>query len=115
MIKLAIAVAAFSSLLAGCGGEPLPVLLSKTCSVDVPATGSVAERGRPLHVGGWAFDSVSGISHEKIVLQLVSDDQRTVKVVKATRGTKRPDVVKAYDAPGAESSLGCFRPYEGQQ
>ena len=104
MLKRALLPVALAGLLNACGNDPAPVIITSTCSIDVPATDSIVERGKPLHVGGWAFDKVSGNSPEKVRLQLLAEDQRTSITVNAIRGTKRPDVVKAYDAPGAEAS-----------
>lgn len=104
MSKRHFAVIAASLFIAACGNEEHPLLLSDSCVVDHPLKETAIERGKPLPVGGWAFDKTSGLSPENVSIQVVSEDQRTVKIIKATRGTKRPDVAKALNAPGAEGS-----------
>lgn len=104
MSRYAFAAICICTALAACDRAPLPILLSDSCAVDVPARGGLVERGAKLHVGGWAFDRIAGNAPDNVHVQLVSEDQRTVKSFSAPRGRKRLDVVKAYGAPGAESS-----------
>ncbi len=104
MSKLFRAALCVCMTLAGCDRLPSPVLLSDTCAIDVPARGRAVERGAQMHIGGWAFDGISGLSPEDVYLQLIFEDQRSVKSLNAPRGAKRPDVVKAYAMPGAEDS-----------
>lgn len=104
MSKHHFAAIAATLLIAACSNEERPLLLSDSCSVDLPQKETTVARGQPLPIGGWAFDKTSGTSPEDVSIQLVSEDQRTVKIIKAARGTKRADVAKALNVPGAEGS-----------
>lgn len=103
MIRLASALSA-CLLLNACGDEARLSLVTPTCSIDSPRNDTALELGKPFAAGGWAFDKVSGTAPEKVFLQLVSEDQRTSRIVAAARGTKRPDVAQALGAPGAVGS-----------
>lgn len=91
-------------LLASCADSSSPVFVTNTCHVDVPPREAVVAANAPLNFGGWAFDGKAGLSPARVRVQFVSSDRRTVKTFDAKRGTKRPDVVKAHNAPGAEDS-----------
>lgn len=93
----------FAFLIAGCSrGSQDRVFLSKECSVDNPIRNTVQALADPLNIGGWAFDKAAGKAHEDVFVRLVSEDRKNVREFQAKRGTRRPDVARAYNLPAAE-------------
>ena len=93
-----------SLLLAACGASNSPIIITNSCAIDVPAEKAIHSTAQELHVGGWAFDRRLNTSPEKVNIQITSIDHKVIKIYAAMRGTKRPDVVKALNATGAELS-----------
>jgi hypothetical protein len=95
----------FAFLIAGCSRDNQDrVFLSKECSVDNPVKNTVQTLADPLNIGGWAFDKASGVAHEDVFVRLVSEDRKSVREFQAKRGTRRPDVARAYNIPAAEAA-----------
>jgi hypothetical protein len=104
-------------LLVACGEESVDPTLKKQidvkdkpvnttiyCSIDTPEKGKLMPVTQGFVVSGWAFDERSETSPESIALQFIGTDGQVFKSFDAKRGTKRPDVVKAFKQPGAEMS-----------
>jgi len=89
--------------LVACSKQPT-TLVSTTCNIDTPKKDITLPVANDFLVGGWAFDKVTGSSPESIELQFASENRKLIETIKAARGTKRPDVAKAFNMPGAESS-----------
>lgn len=95
----------FASLITGCSrGNQDRVFLSKDCSVDNPTRNTVQALAAPLNIGGWAFDKTAGKAHDDVFVRLVSEDRKNIREFQAMRGTRRPDVARAYNMPAAETA-----------
>jgi len=94
---------ALAFLLGGCSRDDQDrVFLSKECSVDKPIRNTVQALDVPLDVGGWAFDKATGKVHDDVFVRFISEDRKNVREFQAKRGTRRPDVARAYNIPAAE-------------
>lgn len=98
MMKLIFGLAA-SLILTACGsGESVQVV--ESCFIDAPVNNSKLPTGQDFKVSGWAYDKQASSSPEQVSVLLNGKESKTFV---ATR-VKRPDVVKAFNTPGAEMS-----------
>lgn len=91
-------------------GRPaeIPAELGTTegCALDavngqsIVDTATVADK-QNVQFGGWAGDLTTGTAPKEVFVQL--EGAETI-FIKASRGTKRPDVAAQYDKPGLEDS-----------
>lgn len=91
-------------LLAACNKANPPIITSGFCAIDQPIANATLSAAQNINMGGWAYDKQTGTSPEHVRIQFTSTDRQVSKTFDAKRGTKRPDVVKAFNAPGAEMS-----------
>ena len=77
------------------------VFESKFCYIDTPKKGVASAI---INVVGWVFDERSGTAPDKVQVQFTTENGQLYKTFDAFRGTKRLDVVKAFNQPGAEMS-----------
>ena len=75
----------------------------QSCNIDAPTNGVKLSTAQDFGIVGWAYDNKTNTSPEHIRIQLNSVDGQVSKTFEATR-VKRPDVVKAFNTPGAEMS-----------
>jgi hypothetical protein len=75
----------------------------QSCNIDAPTNGAKLSTAQDFGIVGWAYDNKTKTSPEHIRIQLNSFDGQVSKTFEATR-VKRPDVVKAFNTPGAEMS-----------
>lgn len=100
-MKLYIYISALL-LLTACG-EGANTEYVESCYVDVPINGTQLPTEQDFSIAGWAYDNKTNTSPEHIRIQLNSADGQVSKTFEAAR-VKRPDVVKAFNKPGAEMS-----------
>jgi hypothetical protein len=72
----------------------------KACFVDGPANGTQLSTNQDFKIVGWAYDKENASSPGTVSVELSGED---IKTFVATR-VSRPDVVKAFNTPGAEMS-----------
>jgi hypothetical protein len=90
-------------LLTACG-EGANTEYVESCNVDVPINGTQLPTEKAFSIAGWAYDNKTNTSPEHVRIQLNSAaDGQVSKTFEAAR-VKRPDVVKAFNKPGAEMS-----------
>ncbi len=89
-------------LLTACG-EGTNTEYVESCNVDGPINGTQLPTEQDFSIAGWAYDNKTNTSPEHIRIQLNSTDGQVSKTFAATR-LKRPDVVKAFNKPGADMS-----------
>ena len=75
----------------------------QSCNIDAPTNGVKLSTAQDFGIVGWAYDNKTNTSPEHIRIQLNSVDGQVSKTFEATR-VNRPDVVKAFNTPGAEMS-----------
>ena len=103
VFRYSVVLFVFPFLIGGCSrGNQDRVFLSKECSVDNPIRNTAQALAAPLNIGGWAFDKATGKAHEDVFVRFVSEDRKNVREFQAKRGTRRPDVARAYNIPAAE-------------
>jgi len=98
MNKLLISLAVLFFLSACESGKNEQII--ESCFVDSPANGAQLSTNLDFKIAGWAYDKATATSPEQISLELSGEDTKTFV---ATR-VSRMDVVKAFNAPGAEMS-----------
>jgi len=98
MNKLLISLTALLFLSACESGKNEQII--ESCFVDSPANGAQLSTNQDFKIAGWAYDKATSTSPEQISLELSGEDTKTFV---ATR-VSRMDVVKAFNAPGAEMS-----------
>ena len=97
-MKLLIGLTA-SLLLSACGsGESVQMV--ESCFIDAPVNNTKLPTSQDFKISGWAYDKQAASSPEQVSVQLNGKESKTFV---ATR-VKRPDVVKAFNTPGAEMS-----------
>ena len=72
----------------------------KACFVDGPANSTQLSTNQDFKVVGWAYDIENASSPETVSVELSGED---TKIFVAAR-VSRPDVVNAFNTPGAEMS-----------
>jgi uncharacterized protein with GYD domain len=98
MNKLIISLIVISVLSACDSGNS--VQITDSCYIDSPSNGAKLATSQDLLISGWAFDKQSANSPEQVSVQLNGESIHPFKAVRV----KRPDVVKAFNTPGAEMS-----------
>ncbi len=91
-------------LLAACGDNPSPAIVSTSCSIDVPPANTVLPAARRFNLAGWAYDAKSGAVSEEYQIHFVSTDRKLSKVISVKPNVKRTDVAQAFNDKVAESS-----------
>ena len=85
------------------------VAMGGICAVDaINGAAAVAvnavKKSINLTMGGWVADDRSGSVPSEVSIELVSADGKERVIGTASRGTKRPDVAKAFKTPAFEGA-----------
>ena len=98
--KISLASLALVITLTGCSDETSKLIISANdyCGINGPVAGSDFDRKTELKPWGWAFDLSTGKIPEKIVMQIISDDNKNGITSVLTRSS-RPDVAKSFGKP----------------
>lgn len=83
---------------------PNVIFIADACNVDAPAHEQVVQRGKTFQIEGWAYDRRDATVPEHIIVQLISEDQKKVISLPASRGVKRPDVAASHKNPSLENA-----------
>ena len=98
MIKVLISFTVLFLLSACDSGKSVQVI--ESCAIDQPSNGGTLATNQAIVITGWAYDKQSASSPEQVSVQLNGEGTHLFKAVR----TKRPDVVIAFNTPGAEMS-----------
>ena len=98
MIKVLISFTVLFLLSACDSGKIVQVI--ESCFIDQPSNGGTLATNQAIVITGWAYDKQSASSPEQVSVQLNGEGTHLFKAVR----TKRPDVVVAFNTPGAEIS-----------
>ena len=85
------------------------IAMGGICAVDtINSVAAVAvnavKKSTNLAIGGWAADDRNGSVPPEVSIELVSADGKERVTGAASRGTKRPDVAKAFNTPVFEGA-----------
>ena len=98
MIKVLISFTVLFLLSACDSGKSVQVI--ESCFIDQPSNGATLATNQAIAITGWAYDKQSASSPGQVSVQLNGEGTHLFKAVR----TKRPDVVVAFNTPGAEMS-----------